>query len=355
MVRGPASQASLPPSNIVSTMQAVVFDQPGDPQSVLQVRDVELGQPEHGEVLVRMLASPVNPSDLMFVRGEYTLKPELPAIPGFEGVGVVEASGGGLLGRFMVGKRVAVLNRGGGNWAERTVLPARGVIPLPSWLSVDQAATYFVNPASAVVMTRHVLAVPAGQWLLQTAAGSALGKMVVRLGRRFGFRTLCIVRRPDQVAELQQLGADAVLAFDPDRDDLLEFVVKIRDITGGQGVPFAIDPVGGATGSLVVKVLGRGARMLVFGTLSGSALTLAPRDLMSLDASISGFWLGNYMDSLKLLAKLKLVRQISGLIREGVLGSDVGQRFPLSAIEDAVVAAQQPARSGKVLLTICDR
>lgn len=334
-------------------MQAVVFDQTGDPQTVLQTRDVERRQPARGEVSLRMLASPVNPSDLMFVRGEYTLKPVPPAIPGFEGVGVVESSGGGLLGRFMVGKRVAVLNRSGGNWAEQTVLPARGVIPLPSWLSLDQAATYFVNPASALVMTRHVLNVPAGQWLLQTAAGSALGKMVVRLGQRFGFRTLCVVRRLEQAAELQQLGADAVVVFDPDRDDASEFVVKVRDITGGQGVPFAIDPVGGATGSLVVKCLGRGARMLVFGTLSGSAMTLSPRDLMSLNATISGFWLGNYMDSLKLFAKLKLVRQISGLLQAGVLGSDVGQRFELSAIKDAVAAAQQPGRSGKVLLTIC--
>ena len=336
-------------------MQAVFFDHTGDPQSVLQVRDTELRQPQRGEVSVRMLASPVNPSDLMFVRGEYTLKPEPPAIPGFEGVGIVESSGGGLLGRFMVGKRVAVLNRGGGNWAERTVLPARGVIPLPSFLSVDQAATYFVNPASAFVMTRQVLKVPAGQWLMQTAAGSALGKMVVRLGRRFGFKTLCVVRRPEQVAELQELGADAVLAFDPDRDDLTQFVATVREMTGGQGVGFAIDPVGGATGSLVVKCLGRGARMLVFGTLSGTAMTLSPRDLMSQDASISGFWLGNYMESQKLLAKLTLVRQISQLMKEGVLGCDVGQRFELSAIKDAVALAQQPARGGKVLLTICDR
>ena len=84
-------------------------------------------------------------------------------------------------------------------------------------------------------------------------------------------------------------------------------------------------------------------------------MTLSPRDLMTVDATISGFWLGNYMDSLKLLAKLKLVRQISQLMGEGVLVSDVGQRFALSAIKDAVTLAQQPARSGKVLLSICDR
>ena len=103
-------------------------------------------------------------------------------------------------------------NGAGGNWAEQVVVPARQVWPAPSALTDEQAATFFVNPASALVMTRYVLAVPPGAWLLQTAAGSALGRMVIRLGRHFGFRTLNVVRRREQAEELAREGADAVVA-----------------------------------------------------------------------------------------------------------------------------------------------
>ena len=138
--------------------------------------------------------------------GRYGLKPRLPATPGFEGVGVVEATGGGLLGWLRKGKRVAVINDRIGNWAEYTVTKARQVVPVPDDLSDEQAATFFVNPATAIIMTRDVLRVPPGEWLLQSAAGGELGKMVIRLGKKYGFRTLNVVRRREQVEELKELG-----------------------------------------------------------------------------------------------------------------------------------------------------
>ena len=109
-----------------------------------------------------MLASPINPSDLMYVSGQYGLKPRLPATPGFEGVGIVEATGGGLLGRLRKGKRVAVIYDRIGSWAEYTVTKARQVVPVPDDLGDEQAATFFVNPATAIIMTHDVLRVPSG-------------------------------------------------------------------------------------------------------------------------------------------------------------------------------------------------
>ncbi|MEI7702445.1 MAG: alcohol dehydrogenase catalytic domain-containing protein, partial [Planctomycetia bacterium] len=79
-------------------MKAVRFNSPGNPAVVLTAGDIPQPVPADGQVLVRMLASPINPSDLMFIRGQYTLQPECPATPGFEGVGIVEQSGGGLRG-----------------------------------------------------------------------------------------------------------------------------------------------------------------------------------------------------------------------------------------------------------------
>jgi NADPH:quinone reductase-like Zn-dependent oxidoreductase len=330
-------------------MKAIVCERWGEPEEVLQVRDVPEPAPRRGEVRVRMIASPINPSDLLMVRGQYGRQPPLPATPGFEGVGIVEA-GSGLLARRVMGRRVAVLNRGSGNWKEHVVIPARQAVPVPRELTDEQAATFFVNPTSAVVMTRYLLQVPPGAWLLQTAAGSTLGRMVIRLGQRFGFRTLNVVRRHEQAEELLRLGGTAAIATNS--GSLTEAVLAQ---TGGEGVLFALDAVGGATGSEVVHTLARGGRMIVYGTLAGEPLSIDPRALMVGQKRIEGFWLSEWVPAQKPWTMLWLFRQIGKLIRDGVLVSEVGKTFALTDIHAAVRQAAQPGKQGKVLLRMSDQ
>lgn len=331
-------------------MKRVVFDRVGDPGEVLRVEDdVPAPQPGRGEVLVRMLASPVNPSDLMYIAGGYGLKPAFPATPGFEGVGVVERSGGGLLGRFRTGKRVAVINDRIGNWAEYTVTTARQVIPVPDDLTDEQAATFFVNPATAVVMTRNVLAVPRGEWLLQSAAGSALGRMVIRLGKKYGFRTLNVVRRQEQVPELKSLGADAVIV---ETDGPID--EQVRAIAP-EGVKYAIDPVGGGTGSGVIAALAAGGRCLLYGSLSDDAISIHPRAMLSRTLRVEGFWLAAWAKRQSIPTLLSLFRQVRGLMREGVLTTEFAATYPLERVTEAVRHAASPGKGGKVLLKIGDR
>jgi NADPH:quinone reductase len=201
-------------------------------------------------------------------------------------------------------------------------------------------------------MTRRVLAVPKGAWLLQTAGGSQLGRMVIRLGIDSGFRTLSVVRRPEQAEELRELGGGTALAFDPERDHAEDFARQVRKIVGDEGVRYAIDPVGGGTGSAVVPCLGRGGRMLVYGTLADGSLIFDSRDLMTPGASIEGFWLTNYMATLGLVSKVSLVSSITGLVKKGVLASEIGHVFELDDVGDAVEDAERPARGGKTLIRI---
>lgn len=333
-------------------MLAVRFEKFGEPAEVLTAQDVSAPEVKAGEVRARMLASPVNPSDLMTVRGIYGQLPQLPATPGFEGVGIVEESGGGLLGRALVGRRVAVLNRTAGNWAEQVVVPATQAVPLARDLPLEQAAMFFVNPAAAYVMTRMVLKVRRRAWLLQTAAGSALGRMVIRLGTRFGFRTLNVVRRDAQIVELQALGGDAVVCFDPQHEEAEALRERVRKIVGEEGVRYALDPVGGMTASAVISCLAPRGRLVLYGTLTDEPLVFSPRDLMTPEASIEGFWLARWMLRRGLLGRLRLVRAITRLMREGVLVSPVGEEFPLEQIAEAVRESERPGRSGKVLLRI---
>jgi NADPH2:quinone reductase len=332
-------------------MKAARFHSPGSPAQVLSLESIEQPRPAHGEVLVRMLQSPINPSDLMFVRGKYTIAARCPATPGFEGVGIVESSGGGLKGRLFQGKRVAVLNKRGGNWAEFVTVPASQVIPVSSQLTTEQAATFFVNPATAWVMTQEVLRVPRRAWLVQTAAGSALGRMIIRLGRLQGFKTLNIVRRAEVAEELRGLGADHVEVFDEQMDPQ-ELVRRIQKVTGSDGVQLAIDAVGGTTGSAVIESLGLDGRMLAYGTLSNQPLNFSPRTLMTVGSRVEGFWLGNFMNKRGLLFKLSLVKKLTQLIGTGVLGSEVASSFSLDQIQDAVKSAEHASGTGKVLLQI---
>ncbi|HEV3163362.1 MAG TPA: zinc-dependent alcohol dehydrogenase family protein [Isosphaeraceae bacterium] len=328
-------------------MKAVVFDRFGEPSEVLSVRDVPVPEPKAGEVQVRMIASPVNPSDLMVVRGRYGVLPKLPATPGFEGVGIVEKAGPGLLGRLVLGKRVAVPNSAGGNWAEYAVLPARQARPFPADIPDEQVATCFVNPMTVLAMVRHVLKVPRGAWLLQSAAGSTLGRMVIKLAQHDGIKTVNVVRRREAIDELTALGADAVISSSDG-----PIPEQVRKVTGPDGPAFAIDCVGGETATGVFQSLGAEGRMLVYGTLSEQPFQVDPRPLIAGHKMVEGFWLGYWMRAQSIPAALLLFREDAKLIRNGILASELGTSFPLEQIKAAVQHAEVVGRKGKVLLKI---
>jgi NADPH:quinone reductase-like Zn-dependent oxidoreductase len=293
-----------------------------------------------------MLASPIGPADFLTVRGEYGYLPKLPATPGNEGVGIVEA-GRGLLGRMRVGRRVAVINDTGGNWQEKVVVSAVRVVPIPRQVPDDQAATFFINPAAAFIMTRLVLKVPPRAWLLQTAAGGALGRMVIRLGRHFGFRTINVVRGREEAEELLRAGGDAAIASESESIE-----DRVRALTDGEGVSFALDAVGGETGSAVARSLARGGRLLVFGTLAQEPLSLPSRMLFLGVKRIEGFWLYDWARRQNIWTMMQLFRRIHELMAKGVLSTDIGAVFPLDDIKAAVHEASTPGRHGKILLRI---
>ena len=328
-------------------MQAAVFESFGEPSDVLQIRDIPEPRPGPGEVRVRMIMSPVNPSDLLVVRGRYGVLPSLPATPGFEGVGVVDDVGPGLLGRLVKGKRVVAINSAGGNWAQYAVIPARQARPVPDDIPDEQAAAYFVNPATVLALARHVLKVRKGDWLLQSAAGSTLGRMMIKFGRHDGFKTLNVVRRREAIHELKALGGDAVISSEDGPID-----EQVRRIVGGDGVKYAIDPVGGETGTAVFRSLAPEGRLVLYGTLSGEPIQIDPRLIISGKRVVEGFWLGYWMRERSIPSALLLFREIASMIRQGVLNSEIGRVYPLDDIVEAAKQADAVARHGKVMVRL---
>lgn len=324
-------------------MKSVRFHEFGNPSERLRVEDVPQPEPGANQVLVRMRARSINPSDLLTVRGLYGVLPKLPATPGLEGMGEVAATGEGVR-HFSPGQRVIPLGIAG-TWQEYLVAEASQLIPVPDTISDQTAAQFIVNPLTAWIMTVEELALKPGEWLLQTAAGSTLGRVVLQIARHRGFRTINVVRRRSQVEELKALGADEVISTED--EDIVE---RVKEITGKAGLTKAIDAVGGETGGAVTRALGRGALLLVYGLLSMEPMPVDSGRMIFTSMTIRGFWLGEWFRSAAPEQQQRVTMELLRLMATQEVVPPVEAEYPLADVLKAVEHSERPGRSGKVLL-----
>jgi NADPH:quinone reductase-like Zn-dependent oxidoreductase len=233
--------------------------------------------------------------------------------------------------------------------------PADKVYPVPDEIADEQIASLLINPATAILMVRHVLAVPRGAWLLQSAAGGELGRMIIRLAKHDGIKTINVVRRHEAVQELMDLGADEVIvSADGPIDE------QVRKIVGPRGVDFAIDPVAGQIGTEIFRSLSEDGRMLVYGSLTGEGISVGddPRLTLSGRRTLEVYWLGYWLPRLDKsgffapdrAAMPQLIDEIVDLIRQGILETSPGKKFGLDDIRAAVTEAETVGHNGKIYL-----
>ncbi|MBV9787425.1 MAG: zinc-dependent alcohol dehydrogenase family protein [Chloroflexi bacterium] len=324
-------------------MRSVRFAAFGDPAEVLSIEDLPTPEPGPGQLLIRLRARPINPSDLFAIRGSYGVLPKLPATPGMEGAGVVEALGADV-SNFQIGQQVVPLATNG-TWQEYVVVDASAVLPLPPGLSDAQAAMVLANPTSAWLLLQEELRVEPGQWVLQNAANSAVGRFVIQLSRHYGYRTINVVRRSELRDELLGLGADAVIC-EADED----VVERVKELTGGKGVRYAIDSVGGASGSQLIQALGGGGTLIVFGAISRQPLTIDPGQMLFRGTTVRGWWLARWFRTAGQEKIGQLFSTLIPLIANGTLHVPVAAEYDLADVRQAVAAAEGSERNGKILL-----
>ncbi|MFD1413214.1 zinc-dependent alcohol dehydrogenase family protein [Oceanobacillus jeddahense] len=237
----------------------------GDPKEVLKIKEKEIAPPEAGEVLVRMLARPINPSDLIPVRGSYSHRIPLPYIPGYEGVGVVEDVGDNV-GAELIDKRVLPL-RGEGTWQDFVRVPAEFAVPVPESIHTNTAAQLYINPVTAWVTMTEVLQLRPGSVLLVNACGSAIGHLYAQFARVLNVRLIAVVRNSKHTQKLLNLGASEVV--DTSSQSLFEVVMEK---TNGKGADAAIDSLGGSAGSELAGCLCSQGYFLSIGLLSGQQM-----------------------------------------------------------------------------------
>jgi mitochondrial enoyl-[acyl-carrier protein] reductase / trans-2-enoyl-CoA reductase len=324
----------------------VGYSELGNPAEVLEVKTEALRALNSGEVRVKVLAAPINPSDLLQIAGKYGVAPVLPARPGSEGVGrVTEVSAE--VQSLQVGQLVLLAS--GGTWAEELVAPAAGFLPLPNLGPLDasmieQLAMSAVNPLTALLMLNSFADIKEGQWIVQSAANSAVGGYVIQLAKQRGIKTVNVVRREGLADDLMAKGADVVLIDGPD------LAAQIAAATDNASIMLALDPVGGSTYSRLADSLGYGGTLVAYGVLSGQPATLNTGKVIFNDTRLRGFWLYKWYQTATMQEKQAAFGQIIPLIASGKLKADVDSRFTVDQINQAVTRAAERGRNGKVLI-----
>ena len=317
--RGPAPQAVI---------EAVPFDRP------------VLAQ---GQVLVAVLASPINPSDVLMLTGEYGQLPPLPAVGGSEGVGRVVELGPQTQGPA-VGQTV-LLPPGSGTWASHVVASAAGLVPLPNEADPKQLAMLTVNPPTAALLLSDFVDLKPGDWLIQNSANSGVGSYVVQLAKLRGLKTVNVVRRESAVEGVRAQGGDVVLV---DGEDLAE---RVKAATGGAAIKLGIDAVGGKATLQLASSVADGGTVVNYGALSGESCRVSPRELVFRDITLKGFWLARWFRSTPTAQQRALLGELAGLIATGKLSTPIQATYDVSQIKEAVAAAAAGERQGKILIT----
>ncbi|EGQ27997.1 NADPH:quinone reductase [Sporosarcina newyorkensis 2681] len=242
--------------------KCITFHEFGSPLDVLKIEHKRIEPPKDHEVFVRMLARPINPSDLIPIRGAYAHRISLPNIPGYEGVGIVEDVGASV-SQHLIGKRVLPL-RGEGTWQEYVKTAAEWAVPIPDSIDNFTAAQMYINPLTAWIVSTEVLQLKPNDTLLVNACGSSIGHIFAQLSKVLGFRLIAVTRNNVYTEQLLDLGATDVI--NTAETPLQKMVMEL---TNGCGADTAVDSVGGSSGNELAFCVRPNGKFLTIGLLSG--------------------------------------------------------------------------------------
>lgn len=323
-------------------MKRIEISQFGVPEDIARcVEAPDLGAPAADEVVFTVLAFPINPADVLFCRGLYRLKPPLPAVPGAECVGRVEAVGGNVT---HVAPGDLVINLQRENWASQRKVRGEDVIKLPSDLDPRQAAMLRINPPTAHLLLSDIVDLKPGDWVIQNAANSGVGRLVATFARRRGLRTINLVRRESLFPELRALGADVCLVDGP---DLFE---QVEAATGGAPVRLGIDAVGGEATLRMGRCIAESGFVCNYGVMSDQEPVFGYSELIFRDVSLVGLMLGRALARRTRQEVEALYGELAAMLRRGEFHVPVEHIYPIEEMAEALRHAQRAAHNGKVLV-----
>jgi mitochondrial enoyl-[acyl-carrier protein] reductase / trans-2-enoyl-CoA reductase len=323
-------------------MKQIEFTAVGRPEDVVYCADAEPpGGPGPNEVVVRVLAFPINPADLLTMQGVYPRLDAGSRTIGNEAVGEIVTAGEDV-GGLAPGDRVILLSLN--NWRQYRRLKATEVLKVSPRGDVRQQAGLKVNPATASLLLHEFVRLRPGDWLIQNAANSAVSRAIIQLACLAGVRTANLIRRAEVADELRALGADVVLL---DGDDLPS---RLQAEIGAVPLSLGIDSIGGAATDRIAACLSGGATLVVYGAMSGSQCSINPGTIVFKDLRIRGLWLSQYLTAASRDAIEGLYRRLDTLVASGNLVTRIDSVFRADDIKSAVRRASQASIDGKVIV-----
>lgn len=317
-------------------------------EGLLIVKEVRIPDPGSNEVLIRMKAAPINPSDLARIRNAHINNDLMTFIPGLEGSGIVVAAGKGILPHLWLGKRVACSSEynTSGTWAEYMVTPADKCFPLNSKVSDEQGSMSLVNPLTALAFF-DIARQNKNKAIINNAAASALGRMVELLSEKHKIPVINIVRNQKQAEMLKNLGSRYVL-----NSSDMSFIENLGALSRDLKATILFDSVCSIQLEEMIDALPSGSTVIIYGNLSGEELIkIKPGNLISNNIHISGFYLGNRAKENGLFRNMLNLREVIRLMRSE-LKINIQGRYPLIKVQEAVDTYLKDMSAGKVLLVM---
>ncbi|KAH9552110.1 hypothetical protein CY35_09G046700 [Sphagnum magellanicum] len=310
-----------------------------DPFAGLALVTKPVPKAEPGHVVVRITLRPIHPIDLLYISSNRL------RIPGSEGFGIVHEVGEGVT-TVAKGQRVVPFvsrerPKAEGSWQQYVSLKQELVWPVPDSISDEAAAQFVTNPWTVYGILTD-LKVPKGEYVLQTAAGSVLGRQLIQLAKHWGIKTINIVRRAEQKEELKALGADEVISTDNE-----DVATRVKEITGGKLAYAAVDAVGGTLTKQVTASVRDGGQVFLYGVLGGYDATVGVGDLLFRRVRVAGWAL---TDSVPERFE-EYIDEVSKLIEAKIIVPLVGETYDLADFQLAIKKSTEVARGGKVFLT----
>lgn len=320
-------------------MRSVSYARFGNPAQVLELVERDLPRLGPGQVRVRLLLSPIHNHDLMTIVGVYGVKPPLPAVPGTEAVGIVDALGEGV-GHLAVGQRVM----GGVNqaWAEYYLADATRVIPVPDSVDDATACQLISMPLSAKMLLADLKVKP-GDWIIQNAANGAVGKLLNQFAGADGVNVINLVRRDAGVAELAALGIGNTVST-----EAADWRDRVAEMTRGAPIVRGLDSIGGDGPEALLSVAAERAEIISFGNLTGKNISLSSANLLFKQATLRGFWGARTSTNPADIGRM--IGELVTAAASGALKLPVEAIYGLEQAGEAARASDEPGRKGKIAL-----
>lgn len=319
----------------------IVYEKHGNPADVLRIEQQAWPKPAPDEVVVEMRAAPINPADLNAIEGKYPGKREVPAVPGFEGAGVIVDLGSDV--KNIAAGALVILPHNIGTWREALAVKANELVPVPPEIEPVQAAMLKINPMTAWCLLHDYVDLKPDDWVIQNAANSAAGKAVIQIARELGFKTVNVVRRAELIDELRAEGGDVVLV---DGENLRD---EVKTATGGASIRLGLNAVGGDSALRLANCLAPESTMVTFGAMSLQPLKIPNGLLIFKDLRFRGIWINKWYDNATMPKRMDAFRSLFEMAKRGLLKTKVEKAYPLSEAKAAVTHAAQGKRSGKII------